>query len=237
MITNEQVLDKINKKLFMSGDCWVWLGSVNKIGRPQITFDRRNKEEGKMLTFFPHEILYEQKYGELEVRYLDNTCGNLRCVNPDHQSPRTLERRLLSEIYIDDNQCWNWKGTFAPSGYGTITVEGKTKMVHRVSYEFHSGETIPTGMMVCHKCDNRGCINPSHLYIGTHNDNMRDMSDSDILKGEKNPKSILTQGQVMEIKQLIRERKVVYRKIAERYGVSRQAIKDIASGRTWGWLE
>jgi len=215
----------------------VWMGCINKSGRPQMTFDQRKIENGKMVTVFPHEWLYTQKYGEFQERYLDNVCGNLRCVNPEHQAPRTLERRLLGNLYIDENSCWNWKGTFAPNGYGTITVNGKTVMVHRLSYEFHSGEKIPTGLMVCHRCNNRGCINPSHLYIGTHNDNMRDMADSDVMKGEDNPKSILTQEQVLEIKTLIRERKVVYRKIAETYGVSRQAIKDIASGRTWGWLE
>lgn len=237
MITATQVQEKIDKKIYISGDCWIWMGSLNKIGRPQLTFDHRKKEGGKMVTIFPHEWLYEGRFGELEVRYLDNTCGELRCVNPDHQSPRTFERRLLSNLYKDGNGCWNWKGTFSPNGYGTITLDGKTKMVHRVSYEFHSGERIPDGLMVCHRCDNRGCINPEHLYLGTHNDNMRDMANSDVMKGEANPKSILTQSQVIEIKQMIKGRKVVYRKIAETYGVSRQAIKDIASGRTWGWLE
>lgn len=237
MIPEAKIQAKIDKKIFTSGECWVWMGSVNKAGRPQMQFDHRNKEEGKAITVFPHEWLYEREFGKLEVRYLDSACGNLRCVNPSHQSPRTFERRLLGNLHIDENECWNWRGTFFPTGYGSITVDGKTKAVHRVSYEHHSGEKIPTGMMACHKCNNKACINPAHIYIGTHGDNMRDVSMTDVHKGENNPKSILTQSQVLEIKSLIRERMTVYNAIAKRYGVSRQAIKDIASGRTWGWLE
>lgn len=235
MITDQQVQEKIDKKIFISGDCWIWMGSLNKVGRPQVTFDHRAKEEGKMLTYFPHEWLYVNKYGDFDVRYLDNTCGNLRCVNPDHQTPRTLEVRM-SNYLVDENGCWMWQGKTKTGDYGTLSINHKTTMVHRLSYEMHKGE-IPEGLMVCHKCNVKLCINPDHLYVGTHNDNMRDMADSDVMKGEANPKSILTQSQVVEIKQMIKDRKVVYRKIAETYGVSRQAIKDIASGRTWSWLE
>lgn len=236
MITDKMIEDKIERKSRLSGTCLLWMGSVNKSGRPQLTFDHRQKEEGKMITIFPHEWLYEKKFGELEVRYLDNICGELRCINPEHQAPRDLERRLLSNLNIDANGCWNWQGNFSPNGYGMLGINGKTHSAHRTSYEFHSGQTIPKGMMVCHRCNNKRCINPDHLYIGTHNDNMRDVAMTDVHKGENNAKAILTQSQVLEIKTHIRERRIVYRKIAEMYGVSRQAIKDIASGRTWGWL-
>lgn len=235
MITDQQIQDKIDKKVFVSGDCWIWIGSINKVGHPQVTFDHRQKEEGKMLTFFPHEFLYEQKFGQLEVRYLDSSCGNLRCINPDHQSPRTFEKRMDNYL-VQDNGCWLWNGTSKTNGYGTMPVNGKTKMVHRLAYEKAYGE-IPEGLMVCHKCNTRLCINPDHLYVGTHNDNMKDMANSDVMKGEANPQSILTQSQVLEIRQHIQERKIVYRELAKMYGVSRTAIKDIASGRTWGWLE
>jgi len=237
MVTDQQVQDKINKKIFISGECWVWLGSINKVGRPQITFDHRQKEEGKMLTYFPHEWLYVNKYGDFDVRYLDSTCGNLRCVNPDHQAPRTLENMLFMKLAKDEvTGCWNWTGGLFDSGYGRVTKNGKNALAHRVSYAHFFG-SIPEGLQVCHKCNNKRCINPDHLYVGTHNDNMRDVTLTDVHKGENNAKALLTQSQVLEIKAHIRERKIVYRKIAEMYGVSRQAIKDIASGRTWGWLE
>jgi predicted XRE-type DNA-binding protein len=136
----------------------------------------------------------------------------------------------------DVTGCWNWTGSIFDNGYGRITIDGKNALAHRVSYTHFFG-SIPTGLQVCHKCDNKRCINPDHLYVGTHNDNMRDVANSDVQKGENNGQAILTQSQVLEIKTHIRERKIVYRKIAEMYGVSRQAIKDIASKRTWGWLE
>lgn len=70
--------------------------------------------------------------------------------------------------------CWEWRGTINRYGYGTISVDGKTKLAHRVAYRTWKGP-IATGMFLCHTCDNRKCCNPNHLYQGTHLDNMRDM--------------------------------------------------------------
>jgi hypothetical protein len=67
--------------------------------------------------------------------------------------------------------CWEWQGYVDKLGYGRL---GK-KRAHRMSYEKHKGP-IPAGLMVCHSCDNRKCINPEHLWIGTQTDNMRDMA-------------------------------------------------------------
>jgi len=233
--TNAHIHKMIDRKIYKdSNGCQIWMGSLAQGGRPKITFGRSSNTE-KMLMVFPHIFLYEEKHGKLNVRYLDSNCDNDRCINPDHQSPRTFEKRLLSNYVKDENSCWMWQGHVMSNGYGALTVEGKSKMVHRLSYEYHIGE-IPKGLMVCHKCNVKLCLNPDHLYVGTHNDNMQDMADSASLKGEKNPKSLLTEAQVLGIKQHIKDRKIFYKDIAKMYGVSRQAIKDIASGRTWGWL-
>ena len=113
---------------------------------------------------------------------------------------RDLEYRLWDNVLVTDKECWEWQGATHESGYGILTVAGgKTKSTHRLAYELHYGD-IPEGLMVLHKCNNRICINPDHLYVGTHNDNMNDMADSNNLKGELNPMSILTEENVREIK-------------------------------------
>lgn len=71
------------------------------------------------------------------------------------------------------DECWNWKGALSPKGYGCILFNSVMKRAHRVSWEIHNGP-IPKGRLVLHRCDNRSCMNPAHLYLGTHGDNNYD---------------------------------------------------------------
>jgi hypothetical protein len=231
---DNQLREKIEKRITQVGDCWIWMGSVDGNGKPWL--NTNSKVDGRSTHLIQH-IMYEDMLGSVEARYLDNVCGNLRCVNPGHQRPRTLEARLSNFSVDEDTGCWLWNGTIAASGYGYLRIRGKNYLVHRTSYAHYNGIEIPNGLMVCHTCNVRRCMNPDHLYLGTHNDNMRDKANSNVMKGEENPKALLTKEQVIEIKRHISERKIVYRNIGKMYGVSRQAIKDIASGRTWAWVD
>lgn len=71
-------------------------------------------------------------------------------------------------------ECWEWLGGKDRDGYGRIVINGKWWGSHRLSYTLVKGE-IPKGLVICHSCDNPGCVNPSHLFVGTQTDNVKDM--------------------------------------------------------------
>jgi hypothetical protein len=142
------------------------------------------------------------------------------------------------EINVKENGCIECTSHHKLStGYYLLMLNHKRKSLHRHVYEEMFGE-IPNGLVVRHKCDNRGCINPEHLELGTHQDNMKDMVDrGGSCKGSKNTNALITEEDVKEIRRLAFmgfKRK----DICEMYGLKNaNTITSIKYGHSWGHVK
>ena len=98
----------------------------------------------------------------------------------------TIEQKFWSRVK-KSNGCWEWIGLILNTGYGQISWKGKDWSAHRVAWILTNGE-IPPGLYICHKCDNRKCVRPDHLFAGTQRENIDDMvAKGRSLKGDRNP--------------------------------------------------
>lgn len=120
-----------------------------------------------------------------------------------------------------------------PQGYVRLTLStGKSIGAHRLAYVARYGD-IPDDMLVCHTCDNRACVNPDHLFLGTPQDNMTDMVNKGrSLFGERNPKNKLSEADVMNIRRLYYDGDTAS-KIAVMYDTSQHYVYNIVWGKTW----
>jgi hypothetical protein len=173
------------------------------------------------------------EYDNTDLRYLGG------------RKPKShIERFEASYIPEPMSGCWLWLGTERGSNkYGVIKIDGKAIPAHRYSYQRFVGE-IPVGMFVCHRCDNPSCVNPYHLFLGTHQDNTddkvrknRQAKGSKLAeaqyenrpRGEKNGRSKLNQDKVNQIRSL----NISQKEIANIFGVSQALISKIKNKEMW----
>lgn len=130
--------------------------------------------------------------------------------------------------------CIEWVGKRFSNGYGDLRTGYDSLLAHRVAWQLANGP-IPDGMVVRHSCDNRACVNPEHLLIGTQRDNMRDAADRGRMRpprGEASPRCKLTSALVTEIR-LARRRGEKVASIAKWAGVSSVHVSRVATGARW----
>lgn len=156
---------------------------------------------------------------------------------PAYHSRPVIEERFWSNVQRTDG-CWIWTGdTYVGRGYGRLYLGGgyaNRVVAHRFSYELHYGPLPDPKLYVCHHCDNRLCVRPDHLFLGTAADNSRDAARKGRLaSGEDHPHTSLTEDRVREIRFEYANGRAEQTELATRFGVSQTVISHIVRGETW----
>ena len=152
---------------------------------------------------------------------------------PRHRA-RPIAERFAAMVQKTEG-CWLWTGSVSGGWYGQIQSGprgGRPLLAHRLSYELHVGP-IPDGLYVLHRCDNGLCVNPDHLFLGTHDDNMHDRDTKNrVAHGERHCNARLTEDQVKSI----RRRSAAGdsdETIAKEFGISTWNVRHIVKRETW----
>lgn len=187
-----------------------------------------SKKSGKKFTSFwicqcKCGKIQEVAYGKLLRKNRIRSCG---CSRQDRS------KEIFESNYKKTSGCWIWEGNLNRGGYGKI---GTTGLAHRRAYQYTYGK-IPYGKQVCHKCDNRKCVNPDHLFLGSIGDNMKDKTFKDRqAKGSQIGSSKLTENEVREIRKR-RELGETYESLSQAFDVDWYTIRSIIKRKSWNHI-
>ena len=168
-----------------------------------------------------------------------------KAIDPNwHWNGLAFSERFWSHVNRGgEDACWPWTGQLWKSNrYGKLRFRYAWLRAHRVAWILTHGH-VPDGLCILHRCDNRSCVNPDHLFLGTYTDNARDMikkrrGRGQFPAGESHPCAKLTKDNVREIRRLRALGGMTCQAIATRFGLkSRGQITLIAKKRIWAWVE
>lgn len=260
------IIQRFLSKVDQSGDCWIWLGAVSSGGHGSTAAHGKSISAHRLayqllvgpipdgafvchrcderLCVNPTHLFIGTRQDNVDDmmtkgRHWQQGGKTILTRTKTALRRKTIEERLWDQVERTD-QCWIWKGHVNNKGYGVIGQgDRKTLLVHRLSYELAKG-SIPTGMLVCHTCDNRRCVRPDHLFLGTSKENTQDMLQKGRARGnrksigETNPHATFTEGDIREIRRL---RGIVKQdELARRFSTRQSTISNIQLGRTWKHL-
>lgn len=158
----------------------------------------------------------------------------MRNQSPANRLTGTLKEEVLKRCTVGKG-CWSWTRAVGGSnykkggGYGVFSYQGRRLLAHRASWEAFN-EPVPSGLYVLHRCDNSRCVNPSHLFLGTHQDNVDDcVAKRRHTLGERHPGHKITEDDVHRIR---KDRRYV-KDIAAHYGLSKAQVFNIRNGSHW----
>lgn len=154
-------------------------------------------------------------------------------------------KRLLARITVSEAGCWLVPAQRGQKGYSAFRDDdGKLRKAHQVSWELHTGQPIPSGLVVLHDCDVPNCVNPAHLRIGTQKENMQDCLARGRFKnnfrpqvGAENGAAKLSDEQVVEIIETYAKGLATQKELAALYGVSQSTVYRVVRGKRWQHLE
>lgn len=199
----------------------------------------------------PTNKIYSDRYRSAKAKQpCQCGCGELTQGTWAHGSHRwhAIPLKERFEKYVQESDgCWPWIGARTGKGYGAFSVpspSGRPRLMvaSRVSYEIYVGP-IPPRLFVCHRCDNRECVRPDHLFLGTHQDNMddkrakgRESHYGPSFSGEKHPMATLTDAQASEMRTLFDGGGWQQSALAQRFGVSKRVVYGVVRNETFRHL-
>ena len=149
---------------------------------------------------------------------------------------KTMDERFWEKVdKRGEDECWKWLGSKDKKGYGYFWDQIRNSKAHRYSWTIHYGR-IQRDKIICHHCDNPSCVNPNHLFLGTHQDNANDREAKGRRKnvvGENSPNSKLTDDDVRAIRKQYSSKNCTLDDLSKEFGVCFQQISRIINRKRW----
>ncbi len=252
------ITEQFWSRVFKTDDCWFWTGSLDEDGYGEFCGIRAHRFSWALAngpippdSFMCHtcnnppcvnpaHLFPDSNANNQRHRFRQ---GRIRVPIRDWSWLRrptiflTREQRFIIRVDVQDSGCWNWIGGISkPTFYGIFSWDAGYQMsAHRASWLLHH-QIIPDGLSVLHKCDNRQCVSPTHLWVGTQKENMDDMrrkGRANTVCGEDSGRSKLTEQQVLELRRLHAEEGLGCTRLGRLFGISETHARFIINRQSW----